>query len=228
MAHPEIDLRLKFPFTMLVVAPSSGGKSTWTLELIKRRNEIMTQTVDKVIYVYTEMQDSYRQFSETNSDVIFTDDKEKINEYIDRDLKLLIIFDDKLLDFQQKENSYITDWFVKKSHHKNCSVIVLIQQLYAKNLRTCSINSKYIVLFPSPRDCLQYYCLSRQMYPANPLFLVKAFEHATQKMFHYLFIDLHSQTDPRFRLRNQLYPSSDMVIYVPPQYTNITKYSNHE
>lgn len=234
----DFDPRLRSPFSMLVIGSSQAGKTTMVLDLIERRAEVIDTPIDKVIYVYSEFQEKFKRFMEKNPDVLFTTDYSDIDKYTDEGKKCLIVFDDKFVDLQKKDNSYITHWFVAGSHHKGCCVIVLLQQLFAKNLRAVSLNAKYLALYPSPRDSQQYYVLGRylnilnfcafnyfipifflgrQMLPKNSLFLINCLEDATKKQYRYLFIDLSTDTDNRFRFRNSIFPSDDLVIYVPKQ-----------
>jgi hypothetical protein len=69
----------------------------------------------------------------------------------------LIILDD--LMNETKDNSEILDIFTKKSHHRNISIILLTQNIFAKGscVRTMSLNSHYLILFNNPRDRLCYY-----------------------------------------------------------------------
>jgi len=64
-------------------------------------------------------------------------------------------------------NQLVTDIFTKISHHRDISVLHLIQNLFDNNkyARTISLNSHYLALFKNPRDVGQFEVLARQMYP---------------------------------------------------------------
>jgi hypothetical protein len=51
--------------------------------------------------------------------------------------KTLLVFDDILLSIvgQKDVNEYVTKFFIQRSHHCNCIVILALQNLFAKNLR---------------------------------------------------------------------------------------------
>ena len=74
-----------------------------------------------------------------------------------------------------------TTLFTKKSHHRNTSVLYLVQNLLPKNKesRTISLNSQYMVVFKNPRDASQMSHLARQMYPGRAKFVKEAFKDAT-------------------------------------------------
>ena len=86
--------------------------------------------------------------------------------------------------------------FTKGSHHRNLSVICLVQNLYyqEKEGRTMSLNSQYLVLFNNPRDQKQVMVLARQMYPGQREKFLNAYKMATSKPYGYLAIDLKPDT----------------------------------
>jgi hypothetical protein len=59
----------------------------------------------------------------------------------------------------------IVDWFMRKTHPRNTSVIYMTQNLFdqAAKHRTMSLNAHNQVLFKSPRDKSQISVLSRQL-----------------------------------------------------------------
>jgi Ni2+-binding GTPase involved in maturation of urease and hydrogenase len=72
------------------------------------------------------------------------------------------------LDDQMSETSRdkrIMNLFTKGSHHRNLSVIFLLQNLFyqRKITRTMSLNTQYLVLFKNPRGKLQILTLGKQI-----------------------------------------------------------------
>ena len=90
-----------------------------------------------------------------------TDDEQFLNPAIQN----LIVIDD--LMSEASNDKRICDLFTKGSHHRNLSVICLVQSLYyqGKESRTMSLNSQYLVLYNNPRDQQQVMVLARQMFP---------------------------------------------------------------
>ena len=70
---------------------------------------------------------------------------------------------------ETKDNTEILDIFTKKSHHRNISIILLTNNIFAKDtcMRTMSLNSHYLMLFNNPRDRSQIKFLARQVSPSN-------------------------------------------------------------
>ena len=66
----------------------------------------------------------------------------------------------------------ILDLFTKGSHHKNISVIFIMQNIFhkGKSQRDIRLNTKYIVLYKNPRDRAQIQHLARQVHPEDPNF----------------------------------------------------------
>ena len=125
---------------------------------------------------------------------------ENLNEYIDSKYRNLIVIDD--LMSETGNDKCITNLFTKGSHHKNLSMILLLQNLFynGKESRYISLNAHYIVLFKSPRDNTVITSLAKQMYPGKIKFLQEAFCDATKQPYHYLFLDLKPYTDEQFRV----------------------------
>lgn len=214
----ESDNRLLFqlchPFTATIIGPTMSGKTKLTLEIIEKRREIMSVDFDYVIYVYTENQPIFKDFHEKHPEVVFTSNMEEVDNYIGKG-KCLIIFDDKMAEFEGEENQEITKWFIRGAHHKSCSIIVMLQNAFAKNMRTCSINSIYSILLNNPRDKSTIINIGKQTHPGRPRFLAEAYEDAVSTPYGYLFFDFHQKTNNQFRIRNSVFPTRDCKVYVP-------------
>ena len=78
-----------------------------------------------------------------------------------------------------------------------------------------SLNSHYIVVFKNPRDALQIATLARQMYPGKSKFLVEAYKNATEKPFGYLMLDLKPDTEEKYRIQTNIFPTDIHYVYTP-------------
>ena len=121
----EIDFTLFTPMTMCVIGPTFSGKTEFVLDLIKRRHEITLDRLEKVIYVYTEMQQRFKDFAAENPDVTFTNKLDEVEQMAKENT--LIVFDDLMMNFQGPQNDFITEFFIKGAHHKKYSVILILQ-----------------------------------------------------------------------------------------------------
>ena len=105
----------------------------------------------------------------------------------------------------------IVNLFTRGSHHRNLSVIYIVQNLFhqGKGSRSRSLNSHYLVLFKNPRDKLQILTLAKQMYPGQTDFFLNQYEEAVKRPFGYLLIDLKTTTQDNCRLRIDVLPSEE-------------------
>ena len=112
------------------------------------------------------------------------------DSYFDVNKRNLIVFDDQMIDASKDKR--IVNLFTRGSHHRNLSVIYIVQNLFhqGKGSRSISLNSHYLVLFKNPRDKLQILTLAKQMYPGQTDFFLNQYEEPVKRPFGYLLIDL--------------------------------------
>jgi hypothetical protein len=80
-------------------------------------------------------------------------------DYLEVSQRTLIVLDDLMA--QSGKDKRISDLFTKGSHHRNLSIIYIVQNIFhqGKEMRNTSLNAHYIVLFKSPRDKSKFLCL---------------------------------------------------------------------
>src|SRR5277367_2570411 len=176
---------LKHPFNMILAGPTQSGKSTFVKRLVNDKR-IIPQPI-RIIFYYAEWQKSYEEIKHP-----YIEFRKGAPTNIETDGKpTLIILDDIMSDISNSKD--VVNLFTRGTHHRNCSVILIMQNLYQKGstIRTASLNAHYLCIFRILRDRSQIRILSRQMYPERPNFLTAVFEDATKDTPHsYLFIDL--------------------------------------
>jgi GTPase SAR1 family protein len=194
-------LKFKHPSTCLIVGPSQSGKTSLVREMI--RNQMYEIPIRKVKWCYSY---SAPWFLE-EPDIEFIQGLPDRYEKGD-----LIVVDDMM----HRLNEKIADLFTAASHHCEVSVIVILQNLFPrlKVMRDISLNAHYIILFKNARDVSQVSCLGRQLYPQNSHFLTESYIKATTKPFGYLVIDLHPQTSEEYRMRENLFPDKDGIVWL--------------
>ena len=121
----------------------------------------------------------------------------------------LIVFDDQMIDAGKDQR--IVNLFTRGSHHRNLSVIYIVQNVFhqGKVSRSISLNSHYLVLFKNPRDKLQILTLAKQMYPGRSDFFLKQNEESVRRPYGYLLIDLKTTTQDDCRLRTNVPPGEE-------------------
>lgn len=195
---------MKHPFTMLVSGPTGVGKTVFVQKLLQA--DLFDVEPKRIVWAYGEWQESYEKFPYTYVKGLGT-----IDEVIEQISGPQILVVDDLMG---QDIDILQDWFTKKSHHRNTSIIYIVQNLFDKQQRTISLNAHYLVLFKNPRDASQIGVLARQMYPGRSHFMQEAYADATSTPRSYLFVDLKPDTDDHHRLRSDILEGAGFV-YVP-------------
>ena len=121
--------------------------------------------------------------------------------------KHFIILDDLMNETDQR----VASLFTKKSHHRNISVMYIVQNLF--HHRTISLNAHYMVLFQNLTDVSQIMALAHQMYPRRTQFFLEAFARAAARPHGYM-IDMKQNTPDILRLRTFIFPGEEQKAYV--------------
>ena len=170
------DLTLKHPSRIIVFGPSGSGKTTLVERLLLYSTEIFGHSFQNIIYISGQAFPSIeyvncvliKKLSELNEDVI---------DGLNVDQRNLLIFDDNIY---LTNDRLMSDIFTKLSHHRNLTVILLLQNLFPKTKfsRDISINSNYIILMANPRETTQIKRLSQQIDGSN--FIYECFKNETK------------------------------------------------
>ena len=109
---------------------------------------------------------------------------------------------------QLGKDKRISDLFPKGSHHRNLSIIYIVQNIFhqGKEMRNISLNAHYIVLFKSPRDKQQISMLARQINPGKVQEFMRSYEDAMSRPHGYLMLDLKPTTSDQDRLKTNILP----------------------
>ena len=110
--------------------------------------------------------------------------------------------------------------FTKGSHHRNLSIIFLLQSLFHQGeiSRATSLKSHYLVLFKNPREKMQVMTLAWQIYPTGTETFRKKYEELVSRPHGYLLLDLKPNTEDRCRLKTDVL-QSDPVPKMPKDHT---------
>ena len=125
----------------------------------------------------------------------------------------VLILDDLLQSASKDSN--IVNLFCIHSHHANITTIFLTQSIFpnAKEFRTISLNTHYILLFRNYRDELQVRTLGRQIFPGKMKYFIDAYEKVVSVKYNYLVIDMSPHSNPDYQLRSKILPGQDTIIY---------------
>jgi hypothetical protein len=123
------EFKFKHPFCMMVCGPSRSGKTKWVAKLLKNRYEMIDTAVDSILYCYAHWQPTYAEVKIDVSGITFQrglPSEQELEEMND----CLIVIDD-LMNEAVKDPSLLNA-FTEGSHHKNISVVFLMQNIYHK------------------------------------------------------------------------------------------------
>ena len=209
----SMDVRFKAPANFYICGQSQCGKSFLVRSILNHLDELFNPVPSKIVYCYGAYQSAFDDLMQNIPDITFVEGfPENLCDMISTNS--LVIVDD--LMSQCSQNQIMSDLFTKWSHHKGVSVMYLTQNLFppGKQSRTISLNSHYMIVFKNPRDSLGISTLARQMYPNNVNFLLQSFQDATKKPYGYFLMDLHQPTPENMRLRTNILPDEQQVVYV--------------
>lgn len=196
------------PFTMIVAGPTMSGKSTWIKNLLLFNKQLIIPAPERILWIYKRWQPLYDELKYWISGIKFiqgiTEDI-KTDKFINSRERTLLVIDDMMKDATQDKE--ICELFTEGAHHRNLSVICIMQNLFnkGKENRTMSLNSQYIVIFKNPRDRQQIATLARQMYPGNSKKLLDAYENAVSFPYGSLILDLKQTTPESMRFQTNIF-----------------------
>ena len=194
------------PFTMMICGPTCSGKTFWVKNLLESRP--ITPLPQQIFWFYRRWQPLYSEIALTIPNIKFIQGIPHDignDSYFDARYNTLFIIDDLMKD--ATTSSDICDLYTEGSHHRNLSVICLLQNMYykGKEMRTMSLNTHYMVLFKNPRDQQQISCLARQMYPSQSHYFMQEYERATARPHGCLVVDLKQNTPEDQRLKYDVF-----------------------
>jgi GTPase SAR1 family protein len=210
--NSALEAHIKHKSTMILAGPSGSGKTNFIIQLLRNRHKIVPSP-EVIIYCYGVWQTAYEEIQREMPDVLFVKglvSTEKLNT----EKRHLLIMDDLI---NHVDMGALSDIFTRESHHRNISAIFVTQNMFlqGKNTRTISLNTKYFVIFNSPRDKRQIQCLAYQMFTNKKEieYFMSAYRQATEKPYGYLFIDLTQDTPSDCRLRTDIFSDRE-IIYI--------------
>ncbi|XP_078367598.1 uncharacterized protein LOC144651511 [Oculina patagonica] len=203
---------LGHPFTCMVAGMTGSGKTLWVKSLLQQAHKTIHLPPERIVWCYSQWQPAYSELLMTIPGIEFSKGIPETLEqdsYFDVNIRNLIVIDDQMIE--AGSDNRVVNLFTKGSHHRNLSVIYIVQNLFhqGKGTRSIRLNSHYLVLFKNPRDKLQILTLAKQMYPGQTAWFMKQYEDAVQRPFGYLFVDLKPTTQESCRLRTNVLPGEE-------------------
>ena len=210
----EKNLLLKHPFTMLVAGSTGSGKTRLVRDILSNYEKITTlNTHISVSWHYGVNQPLYREPIDNPAVQVrykpgFPEEAEGCD---------VLVLDD--LQSSAGNDSRLSDLFTRYSHHRNVTVIFVVQNLFlqSKSMRNVSLNSHYLLLLSSRRDRNQISRLASQLYPGETSLFMNAYKTSLSREYGYLLVDLSPTTQEEYRLRTNILPEQyPIVIFQKP------------
>ena len=210
------DLRLQNPFRLMLAGSSGCGKTTKTLKLLQNAESVFSdpRCMQNVIYFYKQDQSFFKDFKPyvhkwvnqlPNEELI----ESLANPYKDSGGSIMI-----LDDFQNNITTDIENLFAAGSHHLNISVILIVQNLFYKEIRHVAGNVQYMIVFRNPRAASQFRILAQQLTAGSYKWLLDSFLDATSKPYSYIFIDSHQDSPEVIKYRTNIFADEgEMIVY---------------
>ena len=137
----------------MVAGMTGSGKTVWVQSLLQQAQTVIDQPPERIIWCYSQWQNAYTQLSMMIPTIEFVKgipESLENDSYLDVNIRNLIVIDDQMIE-AGKDNR-ILNLFTKGSHHRNLSVLYIVQNLFheGKGNRSISLNSHYLVLFKNP------------------------------------------------------------------------------
>ena len=193
-------------FCIMVAGIIGSEKTAWVRSSLQQASEAIYLTPERIVWCYSQWQPSYTEMLVAIPHIEFVKGIPTALAF-DVNKRNLIVFDDQMIDASKDKR--IMKLFTRGSHHRNLSVIYILQNLFYEGKGSCSIslNSHYLKLFKIPRDKLQILTLPKQMYPGQTDFFLNQYEEAVKRPYGYLLIDPKTTTQDNFRQQTNVLPN---------------------
>ncbi|MES9880476.1 MAG: hypothetical protein ABW185_06290 [Sedimenticola sp.] len=212
-------IKFETPCTISIISATNGGKTTFVERMLQNSGGMFNDDFSKIVYCYgSTWQPIFDDMLKTKPDIIFKVGVPSVGEletFTADQTHTCLVLDDLMCEINS--TSGVEKIWTVHSHHLRMTVIFLTHNLFPKSpaARSISLNTKYFVLFKNHRDALQIQHFSRQIYPNQSKFFMKAYQLATENLWGYLLVDLSSFSNDDYRLRTRIFPNEDTVIYQP-------------
>ena len=209
----KLDFYYKHPTTIQVSGPTRCGKTRLVRHMLEK--QLIQPFATRIILVYSEWQPDYKNIHHLYPPIEFQHGwRDEIFETLCPKQRNIIILDDQISSASSSKT--VADLFTRGSHHRNLTVIYLVQNVYnhGKSQRTISLNSHYSVVFRNGRDAFQFRTMSYQIGPSDARWLLDAFTDATSKPYGYLVLDHHPSTPEDNTVVKNILPGEQLTYYI--------------
>ena len=199
------------PFTCMVAGMTDSGKTIWVKSLLQQAQRAISLPPERIVWCYSQWQPAYLELMTIPNIEFVRGIPENLEQdsYFDIHKRNLMVIDDQMANAGNDKR--IVNLFTRGSHHRNLSMIHIVQNLFhqGKGSRSIRLKQHYLILFKNPRDKLQILTLAKQMYPGNTDFFINRYEEVVQRPLGYLLVDLKATTQDNCKLRTNVLPGEE-------------------
>ena len=188
-AHSYTGFKFKHPFSMLVVGPTSCGKTHFVRQVL----EAPELRSFEVQWNYNQPQKEYENYAAKRGNVRMAKglpefDVDDLHDLNKKKKKTVIVIDDLM---EEAKDSKLVSKLFTQGRHRNVSVILILQNAFPKGKFNTEIsrNAMYMVLFRSPADREQIKRVGQRMFPSQNDQFMNIYRQETEKPYGYILID---------------------------------------
>lgn len=204
------DFMLKVPSNIVCSGPSSSGKTSFILNLLRNINHLFDPVPQSILYCYGEFNHTITMLENAGIKTLARLPTEE--DFSIENKPLLVVLDDCMPNVSQE---YLEQLFTRQSHHQNLCVVLLTQNLFDKKIKTARTNAHYLILMRSPSAALQVRTIGTHLFPQKLSYFLKSYEMATKSKYGYMLVDQHPSSPDQLRLRTNIFPPDDLVVFLP-------------
>ena len=208
MELTDDDFKMKIPCGAMVAGPSKSGKSTFLMKLVRNAAHVFKPAPQSILYAYGIYDARVHLFQRLGAKLINTLPTDEMLESLQK--PALVIIDDLMSAATDK---YLQELYTKKAHHMNLAVFFVTQYLFTKEARVARMNSDYLFIMRSPSSALHIRTIGQQLFPGRLKYFTSAYDQATDVPYKYLMIDVHPASHLAFRLRGNIFPGEERLIF---------------
>ena len=214
----EVRHGISTPTTVMVVGPTGCGKTQLVFRMLLS-DHVFLPAPTRIMYHYGAWQNRFTEVEASDSRFEFVEGLPTHDDLPSGTAHTVMVIGDLMEEVSKSKTAM--DIFIKHSHHRNMTVLFLVQKLYGRthNTRVISQKAHLMVLFKNPRYASSVQTLGRQMYPGNNKFLSDAYADATKRPHSYLVVNSHQKTDDRMRVIGNLFNEKNPTVYIPKHHT---------
>ena len=205
--HSCRSFKFHSPCSIMIVGPSSCGKTVSVEKLLKERKRLFSPPYNPVVYCYGANQPTTFARMQKEQGIHFYEgipDGAMLDNWYKKSNGGLLVLDD-LMD-EGSGDKRVLDLFTKDSHHRNATVIYMTQDMFpeGKFSKTISRNAHYIIAFKNPRDQSGVRILTQQAFPQEFKDVLNVYRESIERPYRYLLFDLHPSSSDQERLKTDV------------------------